>query len=97
MIERTKKQNVPEPAARPSTPSVMLTAFDAPTMTSTAKMTQPTFPMLMPMASERVNERAVEVCAHCTARMAKTSAHTNCATDFARLFSPRLRRWWTLM
>ncbi len=44
MIESTKKQNVPEPAARPSTPSVMLTAFDVPTMTRTAKMTQPDLP-----------------------------------------------------
>ena len=37
MMESTAKQNVPEPAARPSTPSVMFTALDAPTMTSTAK------------------------------------------------------------
>ena len=62
MIERTKKQNVPDPAARPSTPSVMLTALDAPTMTSTAKTIQPTFPMLIPMADgagEREGGRGV--------------------------------------
>jgi hypothetical protein len=42
MMESTAKQNVPAPAASPSTPSVMLTALDAPTITSTAKMTQTT-------------------------------------------------------
>ena len=60
-------------------------------------MTQPTLPILMPMASERVNDSAVEVWAHCTASSAKASAHTSWAAAFARLFSPRLRRWGTLM
>ena len=41
-MARTAKQNVEAPAARPSTPSVMFTAFDVPTMTNTAKTTHPT-------------------------------------------------------
>ena len=61
-MESTAKQKVPEPAARPSTPSVMLTAFDVPTMTTTAKTTQPTWPRLMPMhvgPGERQRSRRV--------------------------------------
>ena len=38
MMESTAKQNVPDPAASPSTPSVMFTALDEPTMTRTAKI-----------------------------------------------------------
>ena len=49
------------------------------------------------MASTRVNDSAVDVWAQCTASMAKISAHTSCAPDLPRLFSPRLRLWWTLM
>ena len=49
------------------------------------------------MASARVNDSAVEVWAQCTASSAKASAHTSWAADLPRLFSPRLRRWWTLM
>ena len=75
----------------------MFTALDEPTMTSTAKTTQPTCPRLMPITSARVNESAVEAWAQCTANSAKTRAQTSWAADFPRLFSPRLRRWCTLM
>ena len=75
----------------------MFTALDAPTMTRTAKITQRTGPRLIPMASDRVNDRAVDVCAQLTANSAKASAHANCAADLPRLFRPRLRRWWILM
>ncbi len=92
MMDSTAKQNVPEPAARPSTPSVMLTALDAPTITITAKSTQSHSPRSMPMASARVKESAVEVWAQCTASSANTSAQISWAADFPRLFRPRLRR-----
>ena len=49
------------------------------------------------MASARVNDSAVDVWAQCTASSAKASAQTSWAADLARLFSPRLRRWCTLM
>ena len=75
----------------------MFTALDEPTMTSTAKRTHRYGPRLMPMASARVNESAVDVWAQCTASSAKTSAHTSWAADLPRLFSPRLRLWCTLM
>ena len=97
MMDRTAKQNVPAPAARPSTPSVMFTALDEPTITTTAKITHTTSPRSTPMASDRVNESAVDAWAQCTASSAKTIAHTSCAADFPRLLSPRLRRWCTLM
>ena len=47
-MESTAKQNVPDPAASPSTPSVMFTALDVPTMTRTAKITHTTWPRLIP-------------------------------------------------
>src|ERR1700685_472924 len=97
MIESTAKQKVPDPAARPSTPSVMFTALDAPTMTTTANTIQPTGPRLTPITSMRVNDNAVEVWAQYTASTAKTSAQATCAPDLPRLFSPRLRLWVTLM
>ena len=97
MMESTAKQKVPEPAASPSTPSVMFTALEVPTMTRTAKTTHPTWPEVDAEASARVNDSAVEVWAQCTASSAKTSAHTSWAADLARLLSPRLRRWRTLM
>ena len=97
MMESTAKQNVPAPAASPSTPSVMFTALDDPTMTSTAKITQTGLAKVDARASMRVNESAVDVCAQYTASTAKASAHTSCAADFPRLLSPRLRRWCTLM
>ena len=79
MIDSTAKQNVPDPAANPSTPSVMFTALEAPTMTRTAKITQSTEPMSIPMASDRVKDSAVDVWAQSTDRIAKASAHTNWA------------------
>ena len=79
MMERTAKQNVPDPAANPSTPSVMFTALEVPTMTTTANTTQPTEPRLIPMGSARVNESAVEVWAQCTASSAKTMAQASWA------------------
>ena len=76
----------------------MFTALDEPTMTRTAKTTQPTCPRLMPMASARVKESAVDVWAQCTAKFGEDqSAQPSWAADFPRLFSPRLRRWCTLM
>ena len=91
MIASTAKQNVEAPAASPSTPSVMLTAFDVPTMTSTAKTTHPTWPRSMPGTLERVKDSAVEVWAQCRASSAKSTAHPTWARDLARLFKPRLR------
>ena len=49
------------------------------------------------MTSMRVNDSAVDVWAQCTASTAKASAQAICAADLPRLFSPRLRLWWTLM
>ena len=91
MIASTAKQNVEAPAASPSTPSVMLTAFDVPTMTSTAKTTHPTCPRLIPGTLRRVKESAVDVWAQCKASSAKRTAQPTWAADFARLFNPRLR------
>ena len=51
MTANTAKEKVADPAARPSTPSVMFTALDAATMTTTAQITQPVWPEWMPMAS----------------------------------------------
>ncbi len=70
---------------------MMLTAFDVPTITSTAKTTHPTWPRLMPGTVTRVKDRAVEVCAQCRANSAKSTAHPTCAVNLARLFKPRLR------
>ena len=77
MIASTAKQNVEAPAASPSTPSVMLTAFDVPTMTTTAKTTQPIWPRSTPGTLERVKESAVEVWAQCKASSAKSTATTD--------------------
>ena len=90
MIDSTAKQNVPDPAASPSTPSVMLTALDVPTMTRTAKIDPPDLPEVdADGTSDRVKESAVEVCAQCTASTAKTSAQTSCAAELRRACSAR--------
>ena len=51
----------------------------------------------MPITSIRVNDNAVDVWAQYTDSSAKTSAQATCAPDLPRLFSPRLRLWFTLM
>ena len=66
-------------------------------MTSTAKTTQPTCPRLRPGTSERVKDSAVEVWAQWRASSAKTMAHAELRPDLARLLSPRLRLWRTLI
>ncbi len=73
MIARTAKQKVDDPAARPSTPSVRLTALEVPTMTTTAKITHPTCPSSIPGTVIRVNDSAVEVWAQCSANSAKST------------------------
>ena len=98
MMERTAKQNVPDPAASPSTPSVMFTAFDVPTMTSTAKIDPADLPEVDPDGvgpGERQRGRRVGPVHR---QLGEDAARTtNCAADLARLLRPRLRRWCTLM
>src|SRR5271170_5631733 len=91
MMASTPKQNVEEPAARPSRPSVKLTALDVPTMTKTASTIHPVAVRFQPGNENRVNERFAEVCTQLIAKTAKTTAITSCPTNLARLFSPRFR------
>ena len=97
MMARTEKQNVDEPAANPSRPSVRFTAFDVPTITSTAKTIQPALPSCQPGSVARVTERVVAVWTQKTASTAKMVPNKSCKSDFARLFRPRLRRFLTLV
>ena len=98
MMESTAKQNVPGPGRQPvhavgDVHRVGRAHHDEHGEDDPARPG----PRLMPMASARVNDSAVDVWAQCTASSAKASAQTSCAADFPRLFSPRLRRWCTLM
>ena len=94
----TAKQKVAEPEARPSSPSVRFTALAVPTMITTAHTIQPTWPRSMPSEFHRVNDRWVFTPAQCSASRAKRDARsTTWAASLARLLSPRLRRWRTLI
>ena len=96
MIESTAKHKLAEPAARPSRPSVRLTALEVPTRTNTAKTTQPTWPRCQPGELALVNDSDVDVWAQCTANSAKKAATATWAASFARLLRPRLRLLRTL-
>ena len=61
-MESTPKQKVADPAARPSRPSVRLTAFDVATMTIAARRNQPADVRLHPGSEKRVKDRSVDVC-----------------------------------
>ena len=74
-----------------------LTALEVPTTTNTAKTVHPHCPSCRPGVAERVNDKAVEVWAQCRASSAKSRATATWAPALARLFSPRLRRWVTLI
>jgi hypothetical protein len=63
MIASTPKQNVPDPAARPSRPSVRFTAFDARDDHEHAPAgSTPTAVRFHPGSENRVKDRSVDVC-----------------------------------
>src|ERR1700722_8617307 len=91
MIAKTPKQNVPEPAAKPSRPSVKFTAFELATITNIASRTQPTDVRFQPGRENRVNDRLVDVWTQSIDRTAKIAAITSWPTILPRLLSPRFR------
>src|SRR6202035_311562 len=91
MTARTAKQNVDDPAARPSSPSVRLTAFALATTTNEAKITHTAGPTCHPGRLYLVKEIAVVAPAHFHAASAKPTATRTCAANFVRLLRPRLR------
>src|ERR1700677_54856 len=91
MMASTPKQNVDDPAANPSSPSVKFTALDVPTMMKTASTIHPPAVRFHPGKEYRVKERSAEVCTQLMAKTAKTTAITSCPTNLPRLFSPKFR------
>src|ERR1700733_9857084 len=91
MIARTPKQNVPEPAARPSRPSVKLTAFELEMMTNSASAIHPPDVKFQPGSEKRVKDRFVDVCTQSIESTANAAAISNCPMNLPRLLSPRLR------
>ncbi len=66
-------------------------------MTTVAITTHPASPRCSPGDTARVNDSAVEAWAQCTASSEKTTPAAIWAANLARLFSPRLRWWRTLI
>ena len=86
---------IEEPEARPSSPSVRFTAFDAAESIRNAQTTNTTRPSFSPVS--RMNERSVDVPATFTVRTAKPMATNAWPATFAAFDSPSDRRRETLM
>ncbi len=89
MTVKAAKANAEEPEARPSRPSVRLTAFMAPTITRTAKITQPDFAELQP---ERVVPRERKMRVHSQpfdGNDGEGKCHHELAGDFGPFVEPQ--------
>ena len=61
MIANTPKQNVPDPAASPSSPSVRFTAFELEMITRIARTIHPIDVRFQPGSENLVNDKLVDV------------------------------------
>src|SRR5687768_6633238 len=90
-------ENVAEPAASPSRPSVKLTAFVAPTMSNTAHTAQIHGDRWIPVEPDRVKDRSVLTLACTTASHANSPATMSKPANLVLFFSPRFRAFLTLI
>ena len=76
-MDKTPKEKAPDPAARPSRPSVRFTALEEAITTKMARTIHPTIVRFQPGRLTRVKERCVEVPTQVMARTAKATAMTS--------------------
>ncbi len=97
MIAYAAKLKTPAPAARPSSPSVRLTAFDVAYTSTTAQRTQPMGPKSRPNVPGRANDSSVLTFVSWPVATAKLTATMSRPAVFRRAFNPRLRSRLTLI
>ena len=88
MIMNAANTNADDPAASPSSPSVRFTALAVAYTTRIANTNQPAVPRLV--ASGRVNDRCVDVCAKSSASHANTAATATMPSVLPRLRKPEV-------
>ena len=89
MTVNALKHRVDEPAAKPSSPSVKLTALLIAIMMNAAQKTQPIGPKSKDIESQRVKDTSVCTSVNRTIRIANPNATVESPIIFIFLFNPR--------